>query len=189
LPFGPASEHYGLPGTLSLSNEVWIGVVKQLVWSVLEAGFTRIAAVKGCGGHWALPGALWDAKADARRAQRPVTLRLLAVDADWRAVQDELFPGADGGHAAVMETALCLAERAHLVRRDAQRAPQLTDFRARYVDGGEVFLFDEMTDTGALGDPGPATAEGGAAAWELLAARFAERLKLIEEQDRALGRM
>ena len=189
LPFGPASEHYGLPGTLSLSNELWIGVIKQLVWSVLEAGFTRVAAVKGCGGHWALPGALWDVKADARRAQRPVTLRLLAVDADWRAVQEQLFPGADGGHAAVMETALCLAERAQLVRRDALRAPQLTDFRARYVDGGEVFLFDEMTDTGALGDPGPATAEGGVAAWKLLAERFAARLKLIEEQDRALERL
>jgi creatinine amidohydrolase len=189
LPFGPASEHYGLPGTLGLSNELWIGVIKQLLWSVLDAGFTRVAAVKGCGGHWALPGALWDVKADARRAGRAVTLRMLAVDADWRAIQEELFPGADGGHAAVMETALCLAERAQLVRLDAMRAPRLADFRARYVDGGEIFLFDEMTDTGALGDPGPATSEGGAAAWQLLAERFAERLKLIDEQDRALGRL
>src|SRR5687767_5709654 len=32
LPFGPASEHHGLAGTISLSNELWIGVVKQIVW-------------------------------------------------------------------------------------------------------------------------------------------------------------
>ena len=122
----------------ALQQRLWIGVIKQLLWSVLDAGFTRIAAVKGCGGHWALPGALWDVKADARRAGRAVTLRMLAVDADWCAIQEELFPGADGGHAAVMETALCLAERARLVRLDAMRAPRLADFRARYVDGGDL---------------------------------------------------
>jgi creatinine amidohydrolase len=189
LPYGPASEHAGTPGTISLPNELWIGVVKAVLWSVIDAGFTRIAAMKGCGGHWALPGALWDVKAEARRAGQHVTLRLLAVDAAWRQVQDEVFPGADGGHAAVMETALCLAGRAHLVRTERMLAPDVAGLGERYLAGGEVFLFDEMTDTGALGDPSPATAAGGAAAWAAITAALAGQLKRIEDQDRALGRL
>jgi creatinine amidohydrolase/Fe(II)-dependent formamide hydrolase-like protein len=88
-----------------------------------------------------------------------------------------------------METALCLAGRPELVRTAALRAPALQQLHERYREGGEVFLFDEMTDTGALGDPTPATAEGGAAAWADIIDRFARRLALFEEQDRALGRL
>jgi creatinine amidohydrolase len=189
LPFGPASEHHGLAGTISLSNELWIGVVKQIVWSVIDSGFRRIAAVRGCGGHWALPGALWDVKAEARKAGRDVTLRLLDVAADWREIQQQVFSGGDGGHAAVMETALCLAGREQLVRTDLMRAPNVSDLPARYLEAGEVFLFDEMTDTGALGDPGPATAAGGEQAWTLIIEAFANRLRVIDQQDRALVRL
>lgn len=188
LPFGPASEHFGLPGTLSLPSDIWVNVVKQIVLSVVDSGFSRFAALRGCGGHWALPSALWDAKAELRRSGRTVTLRLLDVAADWRDVQDLLFPNTDGGHAAVMETALCLAERKHLVREDLMIAPRVERLQERYVGAGEVFLFDEMTDTGALGDPRPATSEDGQRAWALLIERFAERLRTIDQQDRQFGR-
>ena len=189
LPYGPASEHHGMAGTISLPNELWIGVVKAIVWSVIDSGFTRIAAMRGCGGHWALPGALWDVKAEATRAGRNVTLRLLDVAADWKVVTDRIFPGSDGGHAAVMETALCLAGREHLVQRDRMQAPHVPGLVERYRDGGEVFLFPEMTDTGALGDPTPATVEGGQRAWTAIIEAFAERLRAIQEQDRALDRL
>jgi creatinine amidohydrolase len=189
LPFGPASEHHGLPGTISLSNELYVQLVKQIVWSAIEGGFRRVLVVRGCGGHWAVPGAVWDVKADARRAGREVTLRVISVADGWGEVAAQHLPGGDGGHAAVMETALCLAGRPELVRTAAMRAPELRQLHERYRDGGEVFLFDEMTDTGALGDPMPATAEGGAAAWAEIIERFARRLVLFEEQDRALGRL
>jgi creatinine amidohydrolase len=189
LPYGPASEHYPLPGTISLPNELWIGVIKAVVWSVVDSGFSRIAAMKGCGGHWALPGALWDVKAEARRAGRDLTLRLLSVDAVWREYQQSIFPDTDGGHAAVMETALCLAGRPHLVRHDRMLVPRVPGLIARYRDGGEIFLFDEMTDTGALGDPGPATATGGEEAWARIAAALSEQIRLIDAQDRELGRL
>lgn len=189
LPFGPASEHNRMAGTISLTNEVWVSIVKQVIWSVIESGFRRIAAMRGCGGHWALPGALWDVKAEARRAGRDVTLRLLDVAADWRVAQQEVFGDVEGGHAAVMETALCLAGREHLVRTHLMRAPVVADLHGRYVDGGEVFLFDELSDTGALGDPRPATVEGGRRAWALIVDAFAERLRTIDAQDRALGRL
>ncbi len=55
--------------------------------------------------------------------------------------------------------------------------------------GGEAFLFQEMSSTGALGDPRPATVEGGRAVWQEITDAFAERLRDLEEQDRQLGRL
>lgn len=189
LPYGPASEHFGYPGTVSLPNEVYLQVVKQLLWSVMELGFKRLAVVRGCGGHWIIPGVVWDLKADARRHGMDVTLRLMVVDEDWRTLKEKHFPHTDGGHAAVMETALCLAERAALVRREAMRAPELKMLNERYRVGGEAFLFDEVTDTGGLGDPSPATVEGGRALWTDMIDAFAKKLQYLEDQDRQLNRL
>jgi len=188
LPFGPASEHYGLPGTISIPNEVYLPLLKAIIGSVIELGFRRIAVIKGCTGHFIVPAVLWDLKAEASRAGRAVTLRVWEADDDWGALKEKHFPGADGGHASVMETALCLADRAHLVHTDAIRAPQLHMVWERHR-GGETFLFSDATDTGALGDATPATAKGGRALWAEITDAFAARLKATEEQDRQLGRL
>lgn len=188
LPFGPASEHLGMAGTISLSNEIYIQVVKQIVWSVVDSGFRRVVVVTGCGGHWAVPGALWDLKAEAHRAGIGIVLRVIGVADQWGPISEDIFPGGDGGHAAVMETALCLAGREHLVRKERVIAPETNRLMERYRDGGEVFLFDEMTSTGALGDPTPATVEGGREAWERIIDGLAQRFQLFAVQDRELGR-
>ena len=189
LPYGPASEHYGLAGTISIPNEVYVPLIKHLLWSVIDLGFRRVAVVRGCGGHWVVPGVVWDVKAEADRAGKEIVMRVLSVDEGWREVQEKYFPGSDGGHAAVMETALCLADRAGLVRRDRMQAPSLTMLHERYRMGGEAFLFKEMSSTGALGDPRPATGEGGRAIWQEITDGFAERLRDLEEQDRQLQRL
>lgn len=189
IPYGPAAEHFGFPGTISLPNTVYLQLVRGVLWSAIELGFRRLAVVSGCGGHFVVPGALWDLKAEARRAGYGVTLRRLSTDQDWRRLKEKYFHGADAGHAAVVETALCLAYREHLVRRERMRAPALVMFSERYREGGEVFLFSEVTDTGGLGNPAPATAEGGRAMWEEMTDAFAAKLKLLEEQDRRLNRL
>lgn len=185
LPFGPTAEHVGFVGAIDLPSEVYVTVVKCLVRSVIESGFARIGVLTGCGGHWVVPGALWDAKADARRAGREVRIHLLRAEADMHAAQERHFPGTPRGHAAVMETAMCLAGRPDLVRRDRIVAPTLDRFVERYRDGGEIFLFDEVTDTGGLGDASAATATGGEAVWADLVAGLAGRLKLIADQHAA----
>jgi creatinine amidohydrolase len=163
--------------------------VKQLLGSALDSGFDRLGVVRGCTGHWVVPGALWDLKAETRRAGRTVTIHDLTMEADYRALKEKHLPGAAGGHAAAMETSLLLAGRPRLVHEDAIVAPTLRSFPERYVDGGEVFLFDEATSTGALGDPTAASAEVGERLWTELIGRFADRLKVVADQDRALGRI
>jgi creatinine amidohydrolase len=189
LPFGPASEHAGMAGTISLSNEIYVQLVKQIVWSVIDSGFRRIVVVTGCGGHWAVPGALWDLKAETRRAGLDIVLRVIGVADEWGAIQRAIFPDTDGGHAAVMETALCLAGREHLVHRHSMTAPAVERLAERYIDGGEVFLFDEMSDTGALGDPSPATAAGGEDAWRAVIDGLAARFMFFAQQDGEMGRL
>jgi len=189
MPYGPAAEHDGLPGTISLPNTLYLQLVRSVLWSVIELGFRRAAVVSGCGGHFVVPGALWDLKVEARRAGHAVTLRKLTTDQDWRRLKEKYFRGSDGGHAAVVETALCLADREHLVRRERMRAPTLTMFSERYREGGEVFLFSEVTDTGGLGDPAPATVEGGRAMWDEMTDAFAAKLKYVDDQDRRLKRL
>lgn len=184
MPFGPASEHYGFAGSISLSNELYVRFIKELVASVIDSGFRRVGVMRSCGGHWAVPGAVWDAKADAERAGRKVVLHLLRSDEDWSKVRTDYFAGLEGAHAAAMETALCLARRPQLVDTDQLVAPRLENFKARYLDGGEAFLFAEISDTGALGTPVGATAEAGQRAWQALAEAFAARIKLIEDLDR-----
>jgi len=184
MPFGPASEHYGFAGSLSLSNELYVRFIKELVASVIDSGFRRIGVLRSCGGHWAVPGAVWDAKADAVRRGKDVVLHLLRVDEDWTKVRAELFAGLEGAHAASIETSLCLAKRPELVVQEEIAPPDLKNFRQRYLEGGEVFLFGELSDTGALGSPVGASAQLGEKAWQAIAEGFAARVALIERLDR-----
>ena len=189
LPYGPAAEHFGFAGTISVPSELYVGLVKHVLMSALDSGFDRLAVVRGCTGHWVVPGALWDLKAEARRASRMVTIHDLTMETDYRELTKKHLPAAGGGHAGAMETSLLLAGRPELVDADAIVAPTLRSFPERYVDAGEVFLFDEATSTGALGDPSAASAKIGDVLWSDLIGRFADRLKIVAEQDRALGRM
>lgn len=189
LPYGPAAEHFGFAGTISVPSELYVGLVKHVLASALDSGFDRLGVVRGCTGHWVVPGALWDLKAETRRAGRNVTIHDLTMDADYRALKEKHLPAAASGHAAAMETALLLAGRPELVHTDSIAAPTLRSFPERYVDAGEVFLFEEATSTGALGDPSAASAQVGDLLWTDLIGRFADRLKLVADQDRALGRM
>jgi creatinine amidohydrolase len=183
LPFGPTDEHDGYPGTINLGTETYVRIIKDVLASVVDSGFRRALVVRGCGGHWVVPGVVWEAKADARRAGHDVVFHVLVSNDGWREAADRHFPGADNGHAAVMETALCMAGRPELVVTERMKAPELRDLWRRYLEGGEAFLFDEVSDTGALGSPLGATAEGGQKVWEDVAAAFAERLHLLEELD------
>lgn len=189
VPFGPTSEHFGLAGNLSVSNETYVRMIIELVQSVVDSGFKRILVMKGCGGHWAVPAALWDAAADAKRAGRDVVLRVLDTSGDWRELAPRHFADPQGGHAATIETALCMAYRPELVRSEEFRAPKLERMDERYRRTGEVFLFADMTDTGALGDPSAATAEGGRAFWDDAIAAFATRLRQMEQLDKDMNRM
>jgi len=155
IPFSPAGDpiaktgHMRFPGTVSLTPEVYMGVVRQVAMSALSAGFTQVYLMGDHGG-----------------GQAELRLAAEGLDADWRGkgarvryVDTQTKPTQQmnaymkeksitpGGHAGVAETAqvIFFDEAKKQIRRDKYAAS---------AAGPEPAA-------GVLVDPTPATAELG----------------------------
>ena len=158
MPFSPAGDaaagigHARFPGTISVSSELYLGVMRQLGQSAIAAGFKNVFLM---GDH---PG-----------GQKELKLAAENLDADWKAKGVRVFYVADvqaksmeqanaymakrkiapGGHAGVWETSMMMmlsqTEKQYWVRQD-----KLTAAKGQPEPA-----------TGLSGDPSPATVEMG----------------------------
>lgn len=153
LPFSPAGDalektgHMRFPGTVTLSPEVYLGVVRQIALSAIAGGFKNIFLM-----------------GDHGIGQAEIELAAETLDADWRARGVRVYYlsiGAaqemnaylserqirGGGHAGVSETAqvLALDKDGDLIRRDKM----------------SVSAAGPEPATGVGGDPSAATVEMG----------------------------
>jgi len=157
LPFSMAGEilgektsHMRFPGTVSLSSDVFLGVVRQVAQSAVAAGFKHVFLMGDHGG-----------------GQNEMKLAAESLDADWKARGVRVFHVPDvfskssqlmnaylaerkiapGGHAGVAETAqvLFLDQQKKWIRSD-----KLTAAKGQPEPA-----------TGINGDPSPATVEMG----------------------------
>jgi creatinine amidohydrolase/Fe(II)-dependent formamide hydrolase-like protein len=156
LPFSPAGDaagktgHMRFPGTVTLSSEVYLGVMRQVALSALAGGFTNVFLM-----------------GDHGIGQAELRLAAETLDGEWRSRGARVFYVADvfaksaqqmnaylaerqirgGGHAGVAETAqvMFLDKDNRWIRRD-----QLS------VSGA-----GSEPATGVGGDPSPATADMG----------------------------
>jgi creatinine amidohydrolase/Fe(II)-dependent formamide hydrolase-like protein len=158
MPFSPAGDpiaktgHARFPGTVSLSSEVFLGVMRQVALSAIAAGFKNVFLMGDHGG-----------------GQSELKLAAETLDADWKPKGVRVFYVSDlqtragqqtnaylaehkipgGGHAGVAETSQVLfveqAQKRHWIRRD-----KLTAAKGQPEPA-----------TGINGDPSPATSEMG----------------------------
>ena len=156
MPFSPAGDpvaktgHMRFPGTVSISSEVFLGVMRQAAQSAAAAGFKNIFLMGDHGG-----------------GQSELRVAAEGVDADWRAKGVRVYYISDvntkagqqinaylkeknivgGGHAAVAETAqvMFLDQGKTLI----------------HADKFSVSAAGPETTTGVGGNPAPATAELG----------------------------
>lgn len=158
LPFSPAGDaaekigHARFPGTISLSSELYLGVMRQVAQSAIAAGFKNVFIM-----------------GDHPFGQKELKLAAENLDADWKAKGVRVFYVPDfqaramqqanaymgerkiapGGHAGVWETSMMMlmeqVEKKSWVRRD-----QLTAAKGQPEPA-----------TGINGDPSPATVEMG----------------------------
>jgi creatinine amidohydrolase len=156
MPFSPAGDpvartgHMRFPGTVSISSEVFLGVMRQAAQSAAAAGFRNIFLMGDHGG-----------------GQAELRVAAESVDADWRAKGVRVYYVSDvntkagqqinaylkernivgGGHAAVAETAqvMFLDQGKTLV----------------HADQFPVSAAGPEATTGVGGNPTPATAELG----------------------------
>jgi creatinine amidohydrolase len=162
--YGKSNEHSGYAGTLSLSSTTFMAVVRDLGASVASAGFRKLVLYNTHGGNASLVDVM------ARDLRAEFGLRTFAMHGSAGTQYEGLAPQERtwGFHAGEVETALLLASVPELVDRSAYTANYIA-----HIDKPEMlmpenapatfaWLTRDVSASGVLGDPRPATAENGA---------------------------
>ena len=177
IPFSPAGDpvaktgHMRFPGTVSISSEVFLGVMRQAAQSAAAAGFKNIFLM---GDHGGGQSELRVAAESVDAESRAKGVRVYYVsDVNTKAGQqidaylkDKKIVG--GGHAAVAETAqvMFLDQGKSLI----------------HADKFTVSAADPETTTGVGGNPAAATVEMGRQFLEFKVAAAVDQIKSLMAQ-------
>ena len=186
---GSSHHHLDFPGTISPPPELYTSVIKEIVRSVLRAGFKRLFFLNGHGGNEIpVSQALAALVAESDQADSAH----LAISSWWSAGKDALSPSKIGltapgiSHACEVETSMMLAIRPDLVdqAKAIEPSPVLQSEWFNFEYGGKVSVFrryHRLTAPGNMGSPNAATKEKGDA---MLTGVIAEVVRFLEEFSR-----
>jgi creatinine amidohydrolase len=167
---GHSPHHMNFPGTLSVEPRVYIDIVKSLVHSMVRHGAKRIFLLNGHGGNEGpAPVALRELKSELS-ARKEIFVTFASY---WwlgaktlTAVRKSDVGGV--GHACEMETSAMLVIAPGKVDMSlARKSGPGAALRYRVIDMqaknpvAMVSEFDELSDSGVLGEPELASAEKG----------------------------
>jgi creatinine amidohydrolase len=164
LPGGLSTHHLAFPGTVTLPEDVFGGVLDAYVAAFARMGIRRVAIFTGHGGNLGFLG-----RYEAAHAAADGDIRLIAHH-DFAGYVEAMFAGARAAgfdppatdvHAGGVETSQGLALFPQLVR-----AHDLTGYVAGEDGWQERMLaegIDAVTPIGVLGDPSRASAAVGEA--------------------------
>jgi creatinine amidohydrolase len=176
--YGKSNEHLGFPGTLSVSAQTFMSVVRDIGASVAAGGFKKLVLYNTHGGNTSLIDVL------ARDLRAEFGLRTFSLfgspGASFQGVS--LQERTYGFHAGEIETAYLL----HAVPDLVQMGECTANYIAR-IDDAELlkpegsaanfaWLTRDIAPSGVLGDPSAATAANGERWANEAAARIAEIL-------------
>jgi creatinine amidohydrolase len=184
---GASDHHRGFPGTVSISNAVYVDVLVDMLDSIISAGFHKIFLLNAHGGN-ITPGRM--AIYEAQMRNREHSDLWLAFSSWWTiaapqvaaitCVDEEMVT-----HACEQETSMILVLRPELVRMDAARGATIPFESAFYCPDfsrpSRVVVpraFDQLSETGAFGHPEVATTEKGEA---LFAAATEQVVRFVRE--------
>ncbi|ACK50130.1 Creatininase [Methylocella silvestris BL2] len=185
---GCSIEHADFPGALSLSAATAIRAWTEIAESVRRAGCRKLVLLNSHGGNSAILNVI----AHDLRAR----LGMLAVMASWSrfGAPDGLFSENEkihGVHAGDIETSLMLSFRPDLVRMEeaGDFVPESVAIENEFNwlrvgrPTGFGWMSQDLSETGAMGDAGGATARKGEACADYGATAFVELLQDIEGFD------
>jgi creatinine amidohydrolase len=176
--YGKSNEHIGFPGTLSVSAQTFLAVVRDLGASLASAGFKKLVLYNTHGGNTSLVEVL------ARDLRAEFGLRTFSLFGSGGAA----FEGVSaqertyGFHAGEIETAFLLHATPELVHRGEYtsnyiaRVDQPELLKPEGSAANFAWLTKDIAPSGVMGDPAPATAENGERWANEAAARIAEIL-------------
>jgi creatinine amidohydrolase len=175
---GCSSHHLDFPGTLSLEDETFHLIVRDLVRSLARGGFRRVVLLPTHGGNFA---PLAEAVERVGEVEGVEIVALTDLTALLRIAtigeQEHGVPLGEGGlHAGEWETSMLLSVHPELVKMDRAEAGYTGDLREaieRMFRGGTK----AVSENGAIGDPAKASAEHGRRYWETAVAIALEQIE------------
>jgi creatinine amidohydrolase len=164
---GCSEHHLEFPGTLSLSDATFHGIVADLVRSLARGGFARAVLLPTHGGNFGPLAAALERLVPAPGLDVSALTDLGALLAIAQLGEQEhgVALGEGGLHAGEWETSMLMAIHPELVHGDRGEAGYTGDPQAAVgaIFGSGVHTISE---NGVIGDPARASAEHGARYWE-----------------------
>lgn len=186
---GASDHHRAFPGTVSVSNNVYVQMLEDMLESLIGSGFRRILLVNAHGGN-ITPGGMALYNVQNRHRDR---MDLWLVFCTWFGVAAPQIAAIDDlqqkhvSHACELETSMILQLRPELVKMDAARGTNIPFESAFYSPDSSrasrvnvASMFEQVTAIGALGHPETATTEKGE---QLFEATVTEVVALIGEVE------
>ena len=181
LKITKSGEHDRHPGTLSLTGDTLLAVLRDIAASVRRAGIDRLCLLNGHGGNTAL---LEMAVRDMRIAHDLIAVHCSWFGfADWDGVidADALAVDLHGGDAETSPMLAAAPDKVDMSRAEDFR-PAMLDWQADRIGlTGQAarpgWIIDDLNAKGALGNASAATAEKGEALLSSAAAGFAAFLR------------
>ena len=179
--YGKSNEHIGFPGTLSVSASTFMAILRDLGSSLKQAGFQKLALYNTHGGNTALIDVM------TRDLRAEFGLRTFALHGSGGISFEGLSPleKAYGFHAGEVETALLLASIPELVDTSAYTVNYLVEtenpglLQPENAPATFAWLTRDISPSGVMGDPRPATAENGARWLDKASTRLAAALEAM----------
>jgi creatinine amidohydrolase len=177
---GCSRHHMDFAGTITVSPETLMDVVRSYCHSLDEHGFEHIVLVPTHGGNFA------PVKAVTPNVSREIDARVIPLadlDEHMALLNNGLSEAGitynqDVIHAGAAETAIVLAVNDDLVNEDAlERGYEGEVTPPRLLSEG----FKSITDNGVLGDPREATAEAGEIILENVTMEYATQIRAERE--------
>lgn len=182
IPFGTSIHYDYFPMTVSLSYETTIAVAEDMFTSLISHGIKNIIILNGHDGN--IP-ALEVAARNVKNKFREATL--IYIPAWWEitgeAMKDE-FEVWDGlGHGGEGETSITMAVRPDLVHLNEAIREMPEDMIRLSNHASVIFDIEEITETGAIGDPTKATKEKGEKMLDIVVDYLVQLIKELDELD------
>ncbi|CAM4034459.1 creatininase family protein [Nocardiopsis rhodophaea] len=156
-------EHEAWPGTVSISAQTLIAVVRDIADSVRRSGSAGLALINGHGGNYVLGNVVQEARG---------SMVLFPGPHDWQAAREaaglETSIDADM-HAGELETSILLHAHPEMVRPGYASGDSVADERPHLLTLG----LQAYTSSGVVGRPSLASARKGEAVLASLVASFA----------------
>ncbi len=174
--YGKSNEHIGFPGTLSVSRDTFMAVLRDIAASLNAAGFKKIVFFNSHGGNHSLIDVM------ARDLRAEFGLRVFCLYGGGAATGLGAQEAAYGFHAGEVETSILLAATPELVHTDQYTVNYIAKvgdpgvLKPEFAYATYAWLTRDIAPSGVMGDPNPSTAENGRRWAEEMSIRMADAI-------------